>query len=208
MTEDNYSDSDQTGMTPNRLESLADAIFAFAMTLLVLSINVPEGGVGDIGQFIGSQYRNLLTAFISFSLLAFFWLTFSQAFHHIRKTDSVMLVLTIFMLFFVIVVPFFTTLMNDYPDSVTAEIFFNGNLLILTCMMALIWIYVTRRGMLTESATSKHIILASRAIKLLPTIPLAATILSLMTPGWSAMVYLLIPALIFLPLLRGRKSGT
>lgn len=209
MAEDNYcdqTDSDQAGMTPSRLESLADAIFAFAMTLLALSINVPEGGIGDIGEFFRSQYRNFLTAFISFLVLAFFWQIFSQSFHHIRKTDPAIILLTVLMLFFVIIVPFSTSLMNDYSDSVTAEIFFNGNLLILISLMALAWTYATGRDMLTLSPDSEHIRRSSKIIRLLPAIPLAATLISFITPGWSALIYLLVPAWMFLPLFRKKDT--
>jgi len=58
MNETEFSKS--TGMTPRRLESLADGIFAFAMTLLVLAILI---------SFIFPGWSSL--AYLSIPVLAF-----------------------------------------------------------------------------------------------------------------------------------------
>jgi len=197
----------ETGMTPRRLESLADAVFAFAMTILVLSINMPEAGnIGNISDFLMSQSQNFLNFFLSFFLLALYWMGYSQQFHHVRKTDGIVLMLSVFILMFVVMVPFSTSLMNDYSRNITAEFFFNGNLLVLTSLLTLNWAYLDRKDMLSESLAPEHIARVTRRSLFMPLIPLTALILAFIIPGWSSLVYLLIPILSFRSSRSSRKT--
>ena len=129
-------------MTPRRLESLADGIFAFAMTLLVLSINLPDPAKNiNVGVFLSGQYNNFWNFALSFLLLAIFWLSNSQQYHHIKKADSVTLWANIFVLMFVVLIPFSASMMNDYTSNMVAEVFFNSNILIITSLLAFNWWY-------------------------------------------------------------------
>jgi uncharacterized membrane protein len=76
-------------LSTRRLEALTDGIFAFAMTLLIISFDVPATLKGiDAGSLIMSQSDRLFNYFLSFVLLAIFWLVNNQISHHIRKTDT------------------------------------------------------------------------------------------------------------------------
>lgn len=195
-----------SGMKPGRLESLSDAIFAFSMTLLILSINLPEAGkYDDVLEFLRFQSPEFRNFFLSFLLLAFFWIVFSQQFNHIRHTDGLLLVITVLTLLFVIMVPLSTTLMNDYSNDRVAETFFSGNLLLLTSLMMLNWIYAARREYLTDS-DRLHIRRVGRQMTVLPLVPLVALLLALVAPGWSTLVYLAIPVMLMVSSIRGEAT--
>lgn len=197
--------SRSTGMTPHRLESLADGLFAFAMTLLILAINLPEAGskIGVAGYLL-TQYGNFWNFALSFILLALFWLNHSQQFHHIKKTDAFTLWLNIFILLFVVLIPFSTSLMNDYPDDMAAEVFFNSNMIILSSMLALNWWYSFKKGYIELEENQAHIATATRSGILLPAIAALAIVISFVYPGWSTIAYLLIPFIIYFPKLTRR----
>ncbi len=181
-------------MTPRRLESLADGIFAFAMTLLVLSINLPERSkVADVGAYLLNQGGNFWNFALSFLLLALFWLNHSQQYHHIKKTDALTLWLNILMLLFVVLIPFSTSLMNDYPSDMVAEIFFNSNMLILSSLLTINWGYAYRKGFIEVEGSAEHLARVSRRGLLTPAVSLAALLAAFFVPGWSTLVYLLIP---------------
>jgi len=197
MSETKFSKS--TGMTPHRLESLADGIFAFAMTLLVLSINLPEIGKHlSVGNYLVSQYGNFWNFALSFILLAVFWLNHSQQFHHIKKTDAATLWLNILVLLFVVLIPFSTSLMNDYPDDLVAEIFFNSNMFVLSAIMAFNWWYSYKKGYIEVEGIEEHLAQVSIKGLALPAVALFATLLAFIAPGWSTLTYLFIPVLNFL----------
>lgn len=186
-------------MHPHRLEALTDGICAFAMTLLVLSINLPNPKENiDVGLYLSSQLQNFWTFALSFLLLAFFWLNYSQQYHHIKKTDSVTVMINICILLFVVLMPGSTFLMNDYPNNKVAEIFFSGNFLILSFLMFLNWRYCLKKQFI-DMTNRQHIALTTRRIFLLPTVPLMALLAAFIIPGWSTLVYLLIPVIMFFP---------
>jgi uncharacterized membrane protein len=192
MDETNFSRS--TGMTPRRLESLADGIFAFAMTLLVLSINLPDPARNlNVGAFLSGQYNNFWNFALSFLLLAIFWLTHSQQYHHIKKTDNVTLWLNIFVLMFVVLIPFSTSMMNDYTSNMVAEAFFNSNILIINSLLAFNWWYSCKKEFIDPAGGEKHIARVGRREIVSTLVPLLALIVSFVYPGWSTLTYLLIP---------------
>jgi uncharacterized membrane protein len=188
-----------TGMTPARLETLADGIFAIAMTLLVLSINLPGIGKINVGAFLLGQYQNFWSFALSFLLLAFFWLNHSQQFHHIKKTNAVLLLLNILILLFVALIPFSTSLINDQPRDLIAEVFFNSNMLILSSLLALNWWYAYKKQLIEVSGNREHLAQVSKKGFYVPAICLLALLLGFVFRGWSTLVYLLIPLTMFWP---------
>lgn len=194
---ENKQQESELNMQPHRLEALTDGIFAFAMTLLVLSINLPTpNATADVGAYIVSQFQNFWTFAISFLLLAFFWVNYSQQYHHIKKTDAVTFRLNIFILLFVVLMPFSTSLMNDFTSDRSAELFFNGNFLILCVLLLINWQYCLRKHYI-EVTNAKHIAVASRNFLFLLIPPLLALGICFIYPGWSTLSYLLIPILLF-----------
>jgi len=187
-------------MTPRRVESLADGIFAFAMTLLVLSINQPGTGPGvNVGAYLLGQYQNFWNFALSFLLLATFWISHSQQYHHIKKTDAVTLWLNILMLLFVVLIPFSASLMNDHTSDLAAEVFFNSNLLVLSSLLAFNWGYAFKKGLIEPAGEEKQIALVSRKMLYTPVIALLALVAAFLYPGWSTLAYLLVPLVIFVP---------
>lgn len=196
MNETEFSKS--TGMTPRRLESLADGIFAFAMTLLVLAINLPDGANKiSVGHYLVTQHKNFFNFALSFVLLAIFWLSHTRQFHHIKKTDSLTLWLNVFILMFVVLIPFSASLMNDYPDDMVAEIFFNSNMFVLSSMLAFNWWYSSRKNYLEMEGDQAHLLRVGRSGLLFPAVAALAILISFIFPGWSSLAYLSIPVLAF-----------
>jgi len=191
--------SESTGMKPGRLETLTDGIFAIAMTLLVLSINLPGLSNIDVGAFLIGQYQNFWNFTLSFLLLAFFWLNHSQQFHHIKKTNAVLLLLNIFILLFVVLIPFSTSLINDQPSSLIAEIFFNTNMLLLSSLLALNWWYAYKKQLIEVADNQEHLEQVGKKGFYMPATCLLALALGFIIRDWSTLIYLLIPLVMFWP---------
>ena len=73
----NSTDKHDVWLTTKRIETLVDGIFAIAMTLLVLNIDMPQiaGPVSNpaIWQYMLSLFQQLGIYAFSFVLLASFW---------------------------------------------------------------------------------------------------------------------------------------
>lgn len=186
-------------MHTHRLEALTDGIFAFAMTLLVLSINLPDPKEHiDVAVFIMSQFQNFWTFALGFLLLASFWLNYSQQYHHIEKTNTTTVMLNILILLFVVLMPFSTSVMNDYPRDMFAEVFFNGNFFILSLLLSINWHYCLKQKFIN---TDDRALIGKKTknVVALPIISLIALGTAFIFPGWSTLMYLLIPMVMFFP---------
>ena len=113
-------------MEKNRLESLTDGIFAFAMTLLVTSMILPGDAV--IHQSSGAALAGLIPDFyhyiIAFFVLAAFWMGHHEQFSRVHHLDKFFLSLNITGLFFVTLVPFSTSFIGDYDNDFLATVLF------------------------------------------------------------------------------------
>lgn len=201
----------QSGMTTHRIEALTDGIFAIAMTLLVLTIDLPEmeKGVAQIGlhNLLIEQMHMLTSYAISFIVLAIFWIKHHQQFHFIKRTDGKHLWINIFTLMFIVLIPFSTSLRGDYPDDWVSAIFFGSNLLILGILSLLNWIYATNGHRLVDPNLDKqHIALNTRIGAVTPLVALLAMGVSIVSPQISSYTYLLIPILIQVVQRRSRRT--
>jgi len=193
-----------TGLTTRRLEALSDGIFAIAMTLLVLTLDM-----GDLTPGLtGAELHHLLLAQIprfynyalSFVLLAVFWILHHQQSHYIKRTDRRHLWINIFILMFAALIPFSTSLMGDYPGDWLAEVFFGANLFVLGAFFSLNWHYATADNRLIEGSLEKRYINAGKRRGLVtPLVSLLAILVALIRPYYSPYVYLLIPLILSLP---------
>ena len=75
------------GLTTQRIETLTDGVFAIAMTLLVLTLDLPRVGAhlsnAGLWNLLNSQMDKFHNYVLSFILLAVFWLVHHQQFHYI-----------------------------------------------------------------------------------------------------------------------------
>lgn len=121
------------GVPKQRLDALTDGVFAFAMTLLVISLDLPAGvKVADAAGLIallGQLQDTLLVYVISFTVLGARWI------RNARGRDTEMWCSTgyawavLLHLFFVTLVPFTTKLVGLYGDLWPAVWIYGANTL-------------------------------------------------------------------------------
>ena len=154
--------SDETsrniGFGKNRIETLTDGIFAFSMTLLVTSINIPqvqeEFNATSAYQVIHDVYPDLIHYFLSFVIIAVFWYIHHTQFHKVRSVDLKLLWINVLTLLFVALIPFSTSLVGDYPNSNLAHIVFESNMLVTGVFIYWQWSYATANRHLIDPTTS------------------------------------------------------
>ncbi len=112
------SELDTRGLSKNRIEALADGIFAVAMTLLVLDIKSPEqrwfGTDSVLIDYLLQLEHSFAMYAISFFVLGIFWIGHHVLFHFVRQMDRRLLWLNLAFLLLVTLVPFSTDLIGDH----------------------------------------------------------------------------------------------
>ena len=99
----------------DRTVALSDGVFAIAMTLLVLSIDVPEPGPSQppVSELLGTQWRDILSYAISVALIGFLWMRHHTFFRELTRIDARLIGLNLCYLGLVAFLPFPTELVGD-----------------------------------------------------------------------------------------------
>jgi uncharacterized membrane protein len=193
--------------TKSRTLTLTDSIFAFSMTLLVTTIAVPKSITGISDASMDMMIVNILPEvvhyFLSFILLAIFWWSHHERYHHIRHVDRVFIWLNMSCLVFVALLPFSTDFIGNFPLINHVALIFELNLLLIGICTYGQWIY-TSNDQVLGSTISDELFVSSHRNKVLifPVLSCIAIILALLNISYSVLVYLAVP---FYIVVAGRK---
>ncbi len=140
---------DNTLISKSRLEALVDGVFAFAMTLLVVGLNVPAipkaEAATELPAYLATMFPQFLSFLIAFFILASLWIVHHEHFHFLRSVDKIVLWLNVLILIFVVLVPFSTNLSGSYSHVPIAPLIFHANMLALSCLFLIQWQYIIHR---------------------------------------------------------------
>lgn len=200
MPDSDFSEKNSLPDT-KRIENLADGIFAIAMTLLVLNLSFPlvQGGAESLRRVLASQATNFLSYGLSFILLAGFWMMHHQEFHYIEHTDRKHLWINVFILMFVVLVPFSTSLIGNYGSNMFAHIFFAANILVIGFLFLINWVYATDKHRLVRHDLNRQIIVDTVGrISVIPIVSLVVLTVSVFSHFGSVWLFILIPIIQFI----------
>ena len=125
------------GRELDRIVIFSDAVFAIAITLLVLDIRVPEIPGDLVAEELPAQLLALWPKYFGYVLIISFWNIHHTIFGGIRDYDKILILLNSIFLMFVAVVPFPTSLLSEYgnyqlPVAICAATLAVGRLLLTT----------------------------------------------------------------------------
>ena len=194
------SESIKLWMTTSRIETLVDGIFAIAMTLLVLSIGVPDisRSLSETAfqQQLWVLWPKLMCYALSFWILAGFWRNNHQQFYFIKRSDPTLITINVFWLLFIALMPFSTELISEYGGTYfTANVIFQLNLLFAGILYYINWQYSVWKGLVDENLNQNTIKLMRDINLILPLCSVLALGLSFYFFAWSSLVYLFSPFL-------------
>lgn len=193
---DEESEAGNLTWEKNRIEALTDGVFAFAMTLLVTSLILPHAADAPSLTAAGALILlipDFIHYVIAFFILAAFWTAHHLQFNQIRFITRPFLSLNIITLFLVTLVPFTTSFVGDYPDTL-ASIVFELNLMMLGLMMYVQWYYASHNRRLISSRYPEYKVQRSLYRNLvIPFLSFVGVLLALAGSHESTMIYLLSP---------------
>jgi len=154
----------QEGLTKARIEALTDGIFATVMTILVLTLRVPQLNVPekDLAGEVLALWPSILVYVLSFVTLGLYWVGHHAQFHYIKHVDRPLLWINILFLLTIGFIPFSTSLLQDYPWPPTAVRVYGANLIANGLLLLSIWLYATGQRRLVDKDLDPHIIATAR----------------------------------------------
>src|SRR5882724_8319589 len=128
-------------MTKNRLEAFSDGVFAVAITLLVLEINVPGGE--NLWHQLKEEWPSFASFFVSFWVIGIIWVNHHGVIDHLKRADRGVLYLNLLVLMSVVLIPFATALMADHlksgADEHVAAAVYAGAFVLMAVAFAVLW---------------------------------------------------------------------
>lgn len=142
------------GQSTGRIEALSDAVFAVAMTLLVLEIKVPEFHEKITDKELISGFLDLmpkfLVYFLSFITAGIFWVGQATQFKYIKNSDRNITWFNLLFLLFISVLPFSTAFLGDYIYSKFSIFLYWINIFLLGTMLYINWEYARKHNFISE----------------------------------------------------------
>src|SRR5215211_3628743 len=140
----------EAGKELDRIIFFSDAVFAIAITILVLDIRVPDGlsptELPAVVLGLGPRYVSYL---ISFLVLAVYWQAHHRVFRPIRGYDGALLWLNFLFLMSLAFLPFPTSLLGEYGEQQLPVVIYAVNVSVASLLLNSISWYATRGGRLT-----------------------------------------------------------
>ena len=121
-------------ISKGRFEAFSDGVFAIAITLLVLELRPPEGGVKDAALLreLIALWPEYLVYVASFATIGIMWFNHYALFHNVRSVSYTALIANLALLLLVCFVPFTTLLLGRVGLLPSATAFYGLILLALS----------------------------------------------------------------------------
>jgi uncharacterized membrane protein len=133
---------------PEHIISFGDAIFAFAITLMTLSIDIPNLPTNlTESQLISTlydMYPKVESYIISFAVIAIFWISYHQVFNFITRSHISMVYLNLLFLLLITFLSITTSLVIEYGSYQISYVIYCVVVIMTSSLLALIWRYATK----------------------------------------------------------------
>ena len=143
--------------------SFSDALFAFAITLMALTIELPNFPnnitESELTKRLGeSLIPNIVHYMISFLVVGMYWIAYHRFFEYIRRIDATLIWLNLIFLFFISLVAYFTGLLATYDTYRIVVISFAGVLSAAGFTLCILTWYATHNRKLVDKDLDAHLI--------------------------------------------------
>jgi uncharacterized membrane protein len=188
-------------MDKARVESFSDGVFAFAITLLVLGVQVPEVKPGDdaaLRTALLHSLSQLLPYVTSFATIGIIWLNHHSMFHSVQRVDHATVTLNLLLLLVVAFTPYPTAVLSRYGAMASSAFLYGSVLTVLGVSYSILAWQLERRGLCAPSLRlhrSRFMVWRNLVGSLVYP---AATLLALAYPRVSVAIYFILATFYFI----------
>jgi uncharacterized membrane protein len=161
----------------DRLQFFSDAVFAIAMTLLVIEITVPvlvDPTNQQLDAAVADLFPKFLAYAISFGVIAINWAGHHRKFSVTRRFDGRVVWINMLLLFLIAFLPFPTSLLSNYAGRIVAVVMYASVVSAISLVQFWMWSYTYRKGFLDERVDVGIYRLIRRNLLVVPVIFLAS----------------------------------
>lgn len=140
--------------------SFADTIFAFSITFMAISIDIPNLAQNLTQTQVIDKLLESIPEFeiyaISFFVIGVYWIAYHQTFNQIVNSDTTVTWLTLIFLFFITLIPFATNLQIGFGYPILF-ILFALVLAMAGALLTITWLHATKNKLIDKNLTQREI---------------------------------------------------
>ncbi|WP_066384627.1 TMEM175 family protein [Halalkalicoccus paucihalophilus] len=177
----------------NRLLGFSDGVFAIAITLLILNIELPES-TGSVAVGISQLleiWPDILSYVISFLVIGNYWIGHRGIFDDVESYDGTLLWLNIIYLMFIAFIPFSTSLIGEFPGSVPV-IVYAGTITLTSIALTVLWRYAWAYDLLDATVNREKLRDVTYGILTPASIFAGSILIALASAEWAMYSWLLL----------------
>ena|SRR6187200_1447225 len=145
---------------PYHITSFADAIFAFSITFMAISIDIPNLAQNltqtqVIDKLLQSTPEFVIYV-ISFFVIGVYWIAYHQIFNQIVGSDTAVTWLTLVFLFFITLIPLATNMQIGFGYHILF-ILYALVLAIAGGLLTITWLHATKNKLIDKDLTQREI---------------------------------------------------
>ena len=190
-----------------RLILFSDAVFAIAITLLVIEIKVPELHGAEATEKallhkLAELIPKLLGFIISFAIIGLYWRIHHRLFGFVTGYTPRLVALNLFFLFTIVLMPFSTGIFGEYSRPSTIHLItplavYVFNICLTALANFLLWRYATNPANKVGDFPDPHFVRsAKRRSLIIPSIFLLSLVVAFWNPYVARYVPILIPLVV------------
>ena len=143
-------------MSPSRLETFADGVFAIAATLLILNVDAQvNNGAGPIGERLLEIWPSYIAYAVSFFTIGIIWSNHHTVMNQLGRVDRTFLMLNVFLLMCVAFLPFPTRLIAEHlrnrHELEPAALAYGATMTVMAIAYITLWLYASHKGRLLRA---------------------------------------------------------
>lgn len=184
----------------SRIEAFSDGVIAIIITVMVFDLKLQEIPTDKtVWGVLIKLAPKFISYAISFLMLAIMWVNHHQLFHQIKHTDRELLWYSIHLLFWMSAVPFGTNFIGTNPLLWQAS-FFYGLIFFMSAMsFTMLRSYVIKSNLLHDNISKQAHIKIRNKNRIALSIYLMASLVSVISIYFSFVLFLIVPAMYFIP---------
>lgn len=193
-----------------RLTFFSDAVFAIAITLLIIEVHVPHLEARDDGAYLQALLAlqpSFLGFVLSFLVVGALWIAHHRVFGMLRDYSPSILWPNMLSLMVVAFMPFATALMSSNPGARVPEVFYAATLLVAGLLQRLLFSIALRPPFVRTDISAEHVIATRWRAWGLPAAAALSLIAAWFAPGWNNLLLLTIPLFVRLFYALGRHRS-
>jgi uncharacterized membrane protein len=185
-----------------RIEAFSDGVFAIAITLLILELQVPpQTPHGGLRAALVDLWPSYLAFLASFMTIGIMWLNHHRLFTLIDKKDDGLIAFNLLLLLGITWLPFPTALLAEHllgphVDQQTAALVYAASFLAIAIVFNLMWRYACRARIVHEDL---NVALITRQYALGPIMYAALVVVAYFSADWCLFLSILFALYFALP---------